>query len=82
MQSLKKEFEYYISNQKEMVKEYGGKYIVIKKRQVVAVYGSREEAVQESMKKYDLGSFLVQYVETGKRNTSQTFHSRIIFHAN
>jgi len=82
MEALEKEFKFYTANQKSLVKQYSGKYIVIKNEQVIGAYGTREEAIQESMKDHKLGTFLVQYVSTGDKNFSQTFHSRVIFNAN
>ena len=82
MEALEKEFTYYTTHQKELVKKYEGKYLVIKNEQVIGVYGTREEAIQEAMKDHKLGTFLVQYVQEGERNISQTFHSRVVFSAN
>lgn len=82
MEALEKEFTYYTTHQKELVKKYEGKYLVIKNEQVIGVHGTREEAIQEAMKDHKLGTFLVQYVQEGERSTSQTFHSRVVFSAN
>jgi hypothetical protein len=82
MEALEKEFTYYTTHQKELVKKYEGKYLVIKNEQVIGAYGTREEAIQETMKDHKLGSFLVQYVQGGEKNISQTFHSRVVFSAN
>jgi len=79
MEALQKEFDFYKAHQKELVKNYEGKYLVVKNQAVVGVYGTREEAIQESMKKYTLGTFLVQYVQSGENNHTQTFHSRVMF---
>ena len=77
--SLEKEFKYYLANQKNLIKEYSSKYLVIKGEQVIGVYTTQEEAIQETMKEHQLGTFLVHYVQADGKNTSQTFHSRVIF---
>jgi hypothetical protein len=76
---LEKEFKYYLENQNELVKIFNGKYIVIIENQVVDSYDSELEAYVTSKEKYELGTFLIQYVEPGKNNYTQTFHSRVSF---
>lgn len=76
---LEKEFKYYIKNQKELVKKYRGKYIVIKDEKVIGSYESEIEAIEKTSKKEELGTFLVQKCEPGVESYTQTFHSRITF---
>jgi len=77
--SLEKEFDYYIAHQEELVKTYKDKCIVLKSEKVIGVYDSIEEAVNETSKTEELGTFLVQRVEPGEDNYTQVFHSRIAF---
>lgn len=81
MEALQKEFDFYKSHQDELVKEHEGRYLVIKDQTVIGVYGTREEAIQEAMKEHALGTFLVQYVQSGENNHTQTFHSRVVLSA-
>jgi len=76
---LDKEFEYYISNQKELVTQYKGKFIVIKDCKVIGSYDSELVAIKETSKTHDLGTFLVQKCEPGSENYTQTFHSHFQF---
>lgn len=76
---LEKEFEYYVKNQKKLVKQYNNKYIVIKNKEVIGVYDSEIEAVQETSKNEPLGTFLVQKCTSGKESYTQTYHSRVVF---
>lgn len=76
---LEKEFQYYLENQKELVNEYDGKYIVIIGHDVVGVYDSEQEAYFDSETKYKSGTFLVQFCEAGESSYTQTFHSRVSF---
>ena len=46
---MAKEFEYYIKNQQELVKQYKGKFIVIKEQSVVGVYDTEIEAYNKSV---------------------------------
>lgn len=75
---LEKEFEYYIKNQEELVKKYKGKFLVIKDEKVVGDYIDKVTAYNEGIKKYELGTFLIQQCLPGKDNYTQTFTSRII----
>ena len=76
---LEKEFEYYLSHQKELVNQYNGKFLVIIGEEVVGVYNSYEEAITESQKKYEIGKFLIQECLPGEGSYTQTFHTRAIF---
>lgn len=77
--TLKKEFEYYLKHQKDLVKKYKGKFIVIKDCKVIRAYDSEQEAVFETSKKHKIGTFLVQKCIPGKESYTQTFHSRVAF---
>ncbi len=77
--SLEKEFQYYLNNQAELVKKYSGKFIVIKGEQVLGAYDSEIEAIEETSREHELGSFLVQKCEPGTESYTQTYHSRVVF---
>ncbi|MCL4553080.1 MAG: hypothetical protein M1305_05975 [Candidatus Marsarchaeota archaeon] len=76
---LKKEFEYYLDHQTEMIEKYNGKFIVIKDGQVLRAYDDELTAITETQKEHELGTFLVQRVSPGESAYSQTFHSRAVF---
>ena len=76
---LEKEFNYYIEHQNELVKKYGGKFVVIKDSKVLGSYDSEIEAIDKTIKKHKPGTFLVQLCEAGDESYTQTFHSRVMF---
>lgn len=76
---LKQEFEYFLEHQKELAEKHNGKYVVIKNRQVIGVFDSELDAVEETSKKEKMGTFLVQKCEPGDASFTQTFHSRVSF---
>ena len=78
-EQLKKEFEYYLEHQDELVKQYNGKFIVIKDCQVIDAYDSEIEAVEKTSAVYELGTFLVQKCEPGTESYTETYHSRVAF---
>jgi hypothetical protein len=78
---IEKEFKYYLKHQSELVKKYNGKFIVLKNGKVIGVYNSHLEAYTETVKKNELGTFLIQHCLPGADSYSQTFHSQVIIHA-
>jgi len=78
---LKREFDYFIANQTELVNKYLNKFIVIKNEKVVGVYDSHIQAYNESIKTMNLGTFLIQHCLPGNEAYSQTFQSRVIINS-
>lgn len=76
---LDKEFKYYIDNQQKLVEKYNGKFIVIMGEEVVGVYTSEENAFIEASSKFELGTFLIQFCESGDGSYTQMFNSRVSF---
>jgi hypothetical protein len=76
---LKREFEFFRANQDALVKQYNGKFIVIKNQAVIGVFDDQATAVAETQKVHPLGTFLVQRVAPGSDVYTQTFHSRVAF---
>jgi hypothetical protein len=77
--ALEKEFKYFLDNHDALVKQYQGKFVVVKDCQVIGAYDGELEAVKETSKKHELGTFLVQKCEPGSESYTQTFHSRVSF---
>ena len=77
MVGLEKEFYYYLKHQDELVKEYNGKFIVIKDGKVLGAFASALEAVEKTIEQHELGTFLVQQCEEGNASYTQTYHSRV-----
>ncbi len=61
------------------MKTYNGKFIVIKDCKVMGSYDSELDAVKETAKKHELGTFLVQKCDPGTDSYTQTYHSRVVF---
>ena len=77
--TLLNEFEYYLAHQDELLSEYAGMYIVIKGNAVIGSYSSALEAVEQTQKEHQLGTFLVQLVSPGDTDINQVFHTRVAF---
>lgn len=77
-EQLKNEFKYYLDNQDDLVKKYNGKFIVIKDCLVIGVFDTEYDAITETSKLNELGTFLVQKCEPGKNNYMRVYHSRVV----
>ena len=77
--NLQKEFEYFLAHQQELARQYTGKILVIKDQTVIGVFDSELEAIQETSKTHELGTFLVQRCDSTEEGHTQTFHSRVAF---
>lgn len=76
---LDKELQYYIDNQSDLIAKYQGKFLVIKDKMVIGIYNTEIEAYSETVKKHELGTFLIQECQPGDENYTQTFRTRVIF---
>jgi hypothetical protein len=76
---LDKEFKYFVNHQKELVRKYNGKYIVIIGEEIVGIFDSIAQAYEDSIKKYTPGTFFIQFCIPGEEAYSQSFNSRVIF---
>ncbi|OFY96731.1 MAG: hypothetical protein A3K10_15695 [Bacteroidetes bacterium RIFCSPLOWO2_12_FULL_31_6] len=76
---LENEFQFFLKNQKELVKKYKEKYVVIIGEEVVGSYDTEEEAYQTTSKTHKLGTFLIQQCLSGNEGYTQTFNSRVIY---
>ena len=76
---LEKEFDFFVNNQKKLVKKYKGKYLAIKNNEVLGAYNSLSEAVKKTVKHEDIGTFLIQKCDPSKKVYSQTYYSRVEF---
>jgi len=77
--NLDKEFKYFLDHQSELVNRYNGRYVVIVGQKVVGDYDTETEAYYSSIKKYELGSFIILKCSPGEESYSQHFHSRVTF---
>ena len=74
---LEKEFQFFLDHQDDLVKKYNGRFVVIKSGKVIGDYAEEVDAIRETAKDHELGTFLVQKCEPGRESYTQTFHSRV-----
>jgi len=61
---LEQEFAYFNTHKSELVEKYPNRVIVIVGEEVVGNYGSKLEALKESVKKYEKGKFFIELCTT------------------
>ena len=76
---LQDQFQYYLDHQEDLLKEHDGKFVVIKDFELVGSYDTELEAYRDSIRKYELGTFLIQECTPGDKSYTQTFRTRVIF---
>lgn len=75
---LRKEFEYFNGNKDFFIKNYNGRFVVLKEHAVICEGATRAEALKKALNQgHELGTFLVQHVIRGDEETVQRFHSRV-----
>ena len=79
MGRLDREFQFYLDNQSAMVEKYDGKVIAVKGGRVLGAYDSYLDALTETAKSHEEGTFLLQRVSEGEKDYTATFHSRVAF---
>ena len=77
--ALQAEFEYYRKRQAELAEKYQGRFIAIKGDKVLGDYETAADAVRETAKTHELGTFLIQRCDADLESTKATFRSRVIF---
>jgi hypothetical protein len=76
---VRKQFDYYLAHQEELVREYNGKVIVMVNYEVVGAYATEDEAYIEAIKKYKLGTFMIQLCTPGPDAYTIRTHTRYVF---
>ena len=75
MTVLEKEFEFYLANQDDMVARYDGNVVAIKGESVLGAYPTYGEALVETVKHHEEGTFLLQKVSPGNKDYTYYYHS-------
>jgi hypothetical protein len=74
---LRRQFQYYLDHQDELVRRYQGRWVVIVGERVVGDYASELAAYEFATVGYEPGVFMIQLVTPGQESYSQTFRSRV-----
>ena len=74
---LKPEFDYFLKHQDELVRDFAGKFVVIKNERILGYYDDLVTAINVTAKTEQMGTFLVQLVTAGEDAYTIRFHSRV-----
>jgi hypothetical protein len=77
--NLRQEFDYFLANQAELVRNYQGKYLVIHGQSVWRAFDDEIAALAAGRAEFGLGNFLVQKADPGEDAYTETFYSRVAF---
>lgn len=75
--NLKADYDYFVKNKDQFLKDYSDKFIVIKNKQVIGVYDDQVEAFTETTKEHEQGTFIVQHCSPDFDDV-QVFRSRVL----
>ena len=75
---LHREFRYFVEHQDELVRKYKGRVIAIKGEAVIGVFDTEIDAIRETEKEHELGTFIVQQCEPGSACYTAVFHGHQI----
>jgi hypothetical protein len=63
---LDEERQYYQENQAEWLKQYAGRIVLVKGRQLIGVFNTPDEAMAEGARRFGLTNFLVRRVDAAE----------------
>lgn len=63
---FEREFQYFIDNQTELVRQFNDKTLVLRNEEIVGVYDTPFEAYLDAISKFEPGSFMIQKCEPGE----------------
>ncbi len=61
MDVIAEEIAYYKTNRQDFIIQYAGKHLVIKGQQVAGIYNSNSEAVAESARLHESGTYIIEH---------------------
>ena len=76
---FEKELDFFIENQKELVKKYNGKVLAIKEQEIIGIYNTPLEAYIEAQKEHELGTFAIQPCRPGPEAYTITMSTQGLF---
>jgi hypothetical protein len=72
------DFEYFLENTDKFYKKYGHKYLAVKNKDILGVYDTFNEALENTLKTEPLGTFLIQECLESRDKAVQYFQGNVI----
>jgi hypothetical protein len=73
------DFEYFIQHMEFFYKEYGHKFLAIKNQNVLGAYDSFNMALDETLKREQAGTFIIQECFKNKEESINHFQGNVMF---
>jgi fibrillarin-like rRNA methylase len=71
------DFEYFIQNMESFYKQYGHKFLSIKDRNILGAYDSFDMALEETLKREPIGTFIIQECFKSKEESVNHFQGNV-----
>ena len=72
------DYEYFLQNIDKLYKEYGHKFIAIKDFKILGAYDSFNVALENTLKKEELGTFLIQECFQSREQCVHSFQGNVV----
>ena len=73
------DFEWFVENYDALCEQYGDSCLAIKNRSVIGAYKTFDDALLETAKSEELGTFLIQECQKGIKAYIMTFQNNVYF---
>lgn len=73
------DFKWYRQHQNELLKKHNGRVLAIKDGNVLGAYENELDAITETSKKFEVGTFIIQRCTPGTDAYTATFRTRVRF---
>jgi len=60
MDLVAEDINYYKTNRLNFITLYAGKFLVIKDKQVIGIYGTNSEAMERTLLSHEVGTFIIE----------------------
>ncbi len=74
---LEREYKYYLDHKGALLENFENRVVVIKGDEVLGDYLTKEDALRQTVKNHELGTFLIQEISEEEISNIPRFHSRV-----
>ncbi|MDR1786832.1 MAG: hypothetical protein LBR16_00040 [Treponema sp.] len=72
------DYEYFLQNTADFYRQYGPKFLAIKNKGVLGVYGDFNEALDKTLKQEEWGTFLIQECLKDRKDAVHYFQGNVL----
>ena len=72
------DFDYFLENMGAFYAQYGQKFVAVKNKNILGVYNDFDEALENTLKTEELGTFLIQECFDNKEKMIHHFQGNVI----